>query len=52
MEQSLATTQIFNANCLEKMKDLDDDSVDLIFCDLPYNCTSCKWDVAIDLEYE
>ena len=24
MEQSLATTQIFNANCLEKMKDLDD----------------------------
>ena len=50
MEQSLATTQIFNANCLEKMKDLDDDSVDLIFCDLPYNCTSCKWDVAIDLE--
>ena len=50
MEQSLATTQIFNANCLEKMKDLDDDSVDLIFCDLPYNQTSCKWDVAIDLE--
>jgi len=50
MEQSIATTQIFNANCLEKMKDLDDDSVDLIFCDLPYNQTSCKWDVAIDLE--
>jgi len=50
MEQSLATTQIFNANCLEKMKDLDDDSVDLIFCDLPYGQTSCKWDCCIDLE--
>ena len=50
MEQPIATSQIFNANCLEKMKDLDDDSVDLIFCDLPYNQTSCKWDVAIDLE--
>jgi len=50
MEQSIATTQIFNANCLEKMKDLDDKSVDLIFCDLPYGQTSCKWDSLIDLE--
>ena len=50
MEQPIATTQIFNANCLEKMKDLDDKSVDLIFCDLPYNQTSCAWDVAIDLD--
>ena len=51
MEQSIATTQIFNADCLEKMKDLDDDSVDLIFCDLPYNQTSCAWDKAvIDLD--
>ena len=51
MEQSIATTQIFNADCLEKMKDLDDKSVDLIFCDLPYNQTSCAWDKAVlDLE--
>jgi len=51
MEQSVATSQIFNADCLEKMKDLDDDSVDLIFCDLPYNQTSCAWDKAVlDLE--
>ena len=33
------------------MKDLDDDSIDLIFCDLPYNQTSCQWDKAVlDLE--
>ena len=50
MEQSIATSQIFNADCLEKMKDLDDSSVDLIFCDLPYGQTSCKWDSLIDLE--
>ena len=50
MEQPIATTQLFNADCLEKMKDLDDKSVDLIFCDLPYNQTSCAWDVAIDLD--
>jgi len=42
--------QIFNADCLEKMKDLENDSVDLIFCDLPYGCTSCKWDCKIDLD--
>jgi len=41
---------LYNEDCLEKMKDLSDNSIDLLFCDLPYNCTSCKWDIAIDLE--
>jgi site-specific DNA-methyltransferase (adenine-specific) len=41
---------LFNGDCLEKMKDLDDNSIDLIFCDLPYGQTSCKWDCKIDLE--
>ena len=50
MEQPIATSQIFNADCLEKMKDLDDKSVDLIFCDLPYGQTSCAWDTLIDLD--
>ena len=40
---------LLNGDCLELMKDLDDNSIDLIFCDLPYGQTSCKWDVAIDL---
>ena len=42
--------QLFHGDCLEEMKQLDDDSVDLIFCDLPYGQTSCKWDCKIDLE--
>jgi len=42
--------ELFNEDCLEKMKDLKDDSVDLVFCDLPYGQTSCKWDCKIDLE--
>ena len=42
--------EIFNADCLEKMKELKDKSVDLIFCDLPYGQTNCKWDTLIDLE--
>jgi len=50
MENPKSTCQIFNGDCLEKMKDLDDKSIDLIFCDLPYGQTSCKWDCKIDLE--
>jgi DNA modification methylase len=41
---------LLHGDCLEEMKGLDDDSIDLIFCDLPYGQTSCKWDCCIDLE--
>ena len=41
---------LLNGDCLEKMKGLDDESVDLIFCDLPYGQTSCKWDIIVPLE--
>jgi hypothetical protein len=41
---------LLHGDCLEEMKDLDDNSIDLIFCDLPYGQTSCKWDCKIDLE--
>lgn len=36
-------------NCLELMKDIPDKSVDMIFCDLPYGTTNCKWDTPINL---
>ena len=42
--------KLFNADCLEKMKDIEDKSIDLIFTDLPYGETSCKWDSCIDLD--
>ena len=41
---------LLHGDCLELMKGLDDNSVDLIFCDLPYGATSCKWDCKIDLD--
>ena len=44
------TISLINGDCLEKMKDLSDNSIDLLFCDLPYGQTSCKWDCLIDLE--
>jgi DNA modification methylase len=40
---------ILLGDCLEHMKKLKDGSVDLLFCDLPYGQTSCKWDCLIDL---
>jgi site-specific DNA-methyltransferase (adenine-specific) len=42
--------QIYNNDCLEEMKNIKDNSIDLIFCDLPYGQTSCKWDCCIDLD--
>lgn len=30
--------QLFNADCLEKMKDISSNSVDLVICDLPFGC--------------
>jgi hypothetical protein len=41
---------LLHGDCLEHMKGIDDESVDFIFCDLPYGQTSCKWDCKIDLE--
>jgi len=41
---------LINGDCLDHMKELEDDSCDLIFCDLPYGQTRCKWDCPIDLE--
>ena len=41
----------FNQDCFEILPTIADNSVDLIFCDLPYNSTNCKWDQSvIDLD--
>jgi site-specific DNA-methyltransferase (adenine-specific) len=34
--------QLFNADCLEKMKDISSNSIDLVICDLPFGCLSAK----------
>ena len=31
-------------DCLELMKEIPDQSIDLILCDLPYGMVSCEWD--------
>ena len=42
--------KLLNGDCLKLLNEIDDNSVDLVFCDLPYGQTSCKWDCKIDLE--
>ena len=37
-------------DCLVKMKDIPDKSIDMILCDLPYGTTACKWDTIIPFE--
>jgi len=41
--------KIYLGDCLEVMKQIDDSSIDLILCDLPYGTTACSWDTIIPL---
>ena len=42
--------KIIQGDCLEKMKEIPDESIDMILCDLPYWTTSCNWDVIIPFQ--
>ena len=42
--------QLLLGDCLELMKDIPDESIDMILCDLPYGTTKNKWDCMIPLE--
>ena len=44
---SIASNTVINGDCLEVMKEIDAESIDLILCDLPYGATQNKWDVVI-----
>lgn len=61
----MTTLELYNADCLIKMKSIPDKSIDLILCDLPYGCLKnsysegveykfsspgCAWDIKINLE--
>ena len=41
---------LVQGDCLEKMKNIDKESIDLILCDLPYGVTKNKWDVVIPFD--
>ena len=41
--------KLLNGDCLELVNDIDYNIVGLVFCDLPYGLTSCKWDCKFHL---
>jgi site-specific DNA-methyltransferase (adenine-specific) len=42
--------ELIHGDCIEKMKDIESNSIDMICCDMPYGTTNCKWDTTIDLQ--
>lgn len=37
-------------DCLDRMKEIESGTVDMILCDLPYGTTCCSWDAVIPFE--
>jgi site-specific DNA-methyltransferase (adenine-specific) len=44
------STNLILGDCLEKLKDIPDKSIDFILADPPYGTTACKWDIIIPFE--
>lgn len=42
--------ELWLGDTLEEMDLMEDNSVDMILCDLPYGTTACKWDTVIPFE--
>lgn len=42
---------LMSGDCLERMKEISDSSVDAVICDPPYGTTQNKWDSVINLEH-
>ena len=43
-------SNIFLGDCLSVMRDLPDNSIDMVWCDLPYGTTQNKWDSVIPFD--
>ncbi len=46
----MVKTKLIQGDCLELMKNIEDNSVNMILCDLPYGTTACSWDEIIPFE--
>ena len=46
----IGVNNIYNEDCLQGMKKINDKSIDMILCDLPYGTTVCKWDSIIPFD--
>jgi site-specific DNA-methyltransferase (adenine-specific) len=46
----LETNCVYNMDCFDGMKLIEDHTVDMILCDLPYGKTKCDWDIQLPLD--
>lgn len=46
----MSNYKLYQGDCLEVMKNIEDGSVDLILTDPPYGTTACKWDSVIPFD--
>lgn len=44
------TIQLYHDDCFNIFPQIDDKSIDLVLCDMPYGTTPCKWDSVLDLQ--
>lgn len=45
---TIGNATLMRGDCLERMKEIPDGSVDMILTDPPYGCTKCKWDSVVN----
>lgn len=48
---NISPNSLILGDCLDIMPKIENKSIDLIFCDLPYGTTNCSWDKEIPLNY-
>lgn len=49
-QKSKSIIRLMHGDCLERMKEIDSGSVDMVLADPPYGTTACKWDSVIPFE--
>jgi DNA modification methylase len=50
MEYFIGKCKLMLGDCIERMKEIPDGSVDMVLTDPPYGTTQCKWDSVIPFE--
>jgi site-specific DNA-methyltransferase (adenine-specific) len=42
--------KLYEGDCFDYLPTIEDGSIDMILCDLPYGTTACKWDTPLPLD--
>ena len=46
----MSSIELKQGDCLELMQEVEESSIDLILCDLPYGTSACSWDSVIPMD--